>query len=89
MKIKEGFKLREICGENVIVAHGEKNIDFSKVIHLNESAADMWKAIDGKEFAIADMVKALTDNYEVEAETAEKDASKVLNEWIELGIIEG
>ena len=38
MKIKEGFELREVCGEHVIVAIGRKNIDFCKVINFNESA---------------------------------------------------
>ena len=32
MKINEGFELRTVCDENVIVAYGRKNIDFSKVI---------------------------------------------------------
>ena len=42
MKIKNGFELREVCGENVIIAHGVDNIDFTKVISLNESAAFLW-----------------------------------------------
>lgn len=39
MRIKEGFELREICGEHVILSHGMDNIDFSKIISLNETAA--------------------------------------------------
>ena len=35
MKIKEGFELRKVCGEYIVVAHGDKNIDFSKVINHN------------------------------------------------------
>ena len=27
MRIKEGFELREICGEHVILSHGMDNID--------------------------------------------------------------
>lgn len=38
MRIKEGFELREICGEHVILSHGMDNIDFSKIISLNETA---------------------------------------------------
>ena len=45
MKIKEGFELRSICGENIIIAHGKQNINFTKVISLNESAADVWNAL--------------------------------------------
>ena len=39
MRIKDGFELREICGEHVILSHGMDNIDFSKIISLNETAA--------------------------------------------------
>lgn len=87
MKIKNGFSLREFCGERLILASGRENIDFSKVINLNESAADMWNAVVGKEFTLGDMVKALLDNYEVDEATARTDAERVLNEWIELGMV--
>ena len=49
MRIKEGFELREICGEHVILSHGMDNIDFSKIISLNETAAFLWKQAVGKE----------------------------------------
>ena len=55
MKINEGFELREVCGEHVIVAHGVKNIDFSKIINLNESAVLMWKSVIGKDFSVEDI----------------------------------
>ena len=32
MKINEGFEVRSVCGEHMMVAMGEKNIDFSHVI---------------------------------------------------------
>lgn len=88
MKIKNGFELRDVCGENVIVATGRENIDFSKVISLNESAALMWKAVQGKDFTTADLTKVLTDNYEVDEATASTDAAKVAKEWIEIGLAE-
>ncbi len=39
MKVKKGFKLRNVCGEYIVVAEGVENIDFSRVISLNDSAA--------------------------------------------------
>lgn len=45
MRIKDGFELREICGEHVILSHGMDNIDFSKIISLNETAAFLWKRL--------------------------------------------
>ena len=34
MKTKSGFNLRQICGENVIIAEGEENIDASKFYNV-------------------------------------------------------
>ena len=49
MKAKQGFKLRNICGEYIIVAEGESNIDFSNIISMNETSAYLWENIQGKE----------------------------------------
>ena len=88
MKIKNGFDLRSVCGANIIVATGRENIDFSKVISLNESASLMWKAVHGREFTLEDMVDVLTQEYEVDAETATKDAQAIVDQWVEIGLVE-
>ena len=88
MKIKEGFELRELCGEYIVVAHGEKNIDFSKIISLNESAAVMWEAVAGKDFSAEDMANALLAVYDVDNDTALKDALHTMREWKEIGLTE-
>ena len=88
MKIREGFELREVCGMYVLVASGRKNIDFSKVVSMNESAAEIWKAVADREFTVEYMAKALTDNYEVDAETALKDATAIAKTWRESQLVE-
>ena len=86
MKIKEGFELREICGEKVIIAYGEQNIDFSTVIGINESAAVIWNAVVGKEFSTDDMAKALCEEYDVDYDKAKADSENVAREWQKLGL---
>lgn len=88
MKIKKGFNLRTICGEQIVISDGLENIDFSKVISLNESAAYLWQCIFGKDFNIEELTKLLTEKYEVDDETAHNDAVKIVNQWKEIGIIE-
>ena len=78
----------DLCDDHVIVATGMQNIDFSKVISLNESATLMWKAVEGKEFTTEDMAKALTGEYEVDDATALADAAKIAQEWKEIGLVE-
>lgn len=88
MKTKKGFKLRSICGENVIVAEGIENIDFSKIISMNESAAYLWQNIEGKEFTKKKLVDLLTAEYEVDETTARQDVATMLQQWTEAGMLE-
>ena len=88
MRIKEGFELREICGEHVILSHGMDNIDFSKIISLNETAAFLWKQAVVKEAISEDgLVSSLLEAYEVDEETARKDVAQVLAKWREIGLL--
>lgn len=89
MKAKKGFKLREICGENIIVADGIENIDFSSIISMNESSAYLWQAIQDKEqFSTEELATLLTEQYEVDEATALADSQTLVDQWLKAGIIE-
>lgn len=88
MKAKPGFNLRVVCGENIIVAEGEENIDLSNIISMNESSAYLWQNIQGKEFTHEDLVGLLTQEYEVDEATAMKDVKALTELWLQAGIIE-
>ena len=88
MKIKDGFILRQICGEYVVVGEGLAQVNFNKMLSLNESAAYLWKEVVGKEFSKEDLVKLLLDQYEVEPERAAADVDKLVAVWLEQGVAE-
>lgn len=88
MKEKKGFNLRDICGEHIIVAEGLENIDFCNIISMNDSAAYLWQTLKDKEFTVDDMVRLLLEEYDVDEETAKKDASILAKQWTEAEIIE-
>ena len=89
MKVKKGFELQEVCGEFIIVPAGIENVDFSKIISLNETAADIWKGVaEMNEFSIDDMVSILMEQYEVDEQTAREDCSKIAERWKEMGLTE-
>ena len=88
MKLKEGFVLRTICGENVISGEGTRNINFSKLISLNETAAFLYRKVQGSEFTLETLADLLTEEYEVSREVALKDAEKLVRQWVDAGIAE-
>lgn len=89
MKVKSGFRLLTVCGENVIIAEGIENINFNKVIGLNESAAYQWNFVADKvRFTLEEMVEAMVKEYDVEPEVARADCQETIKAWNEAGIIE-
>jgi hypothetical protein len=88
MKIKKGFELRKVCDENIIISHGVENINFTKVITLNDSAATLWNKVMGKDFTEEELVNILLDEYEVDKETAAKDVKALVASWKEAELIE-
>ena len=87
MKIIEGFVLRPLGEESIVIGEGIAQINFNKMISLNSTAAFLWENIEGKDFTVEDLTKLLTDNYEVEEERAAADAAAIAAKWIEAGIV--
>lgn len=89
MKKKSGFELQDVCGEKVIIAQGIENIDFSKLIHLNETAAFLWEHVGTNEFNAEVLAEALIQaDYDVDRETAIADSQILIDAWKEQGLIE-
>ena len=88
MKIKDGFILRSICGEYIVVGEGLAQVNFNKLLSLNETAAYLWKEAFGKDFSKQDLVKLLLDAYEVSEERASEDVDKLLAIWQKEGVVE-
>ncbi|WP_288952687.1 PqqD family protein [uncultured Prevotella sp.] len=90
MKVKNGFNLREVCGENIIVAEGDENIDFSNIISMNESSAYLWQEVQKLDnFTIDTLTQLLCEQYEIDEATAKKDVTTLATQWAVAGIIEG
>ena len=87
MKIKEGFKLRTLCGEHIVVGEGINVVDFNKMLTLNDSAAWLWEQVQGRDFTSADLVGLLMEKYEVEEQRAAEDVDKLLQTWQQEGIV--
>lgn len=88
MKIKDGFVLREICGEKIISGEGLNQVNFSKFIRLNDSAAFLLKKVEHEEFTAETLAKLLCGEYEISEEIAAKDAEALCKSLVEAGIVE-
>ena len=87
MKIKQGFMLREVAGNFVVVAVGEASKKFNGVINLNESGAFLWKQLIS-ETTMDKLLEVLLNEYEVSEEVAKNDIEKFVNKLKEADILE-
>jgi hypothetical protein len=87
MKIIEGFRLRKLGKEHIVVGEGLAQVNFNKMISLNESAAYLWQAVEGKDFTADDLTRLLLERYDVSEEIAAKDAAALAQAWVEAGVV--
>ncbi len=88
MRIKQGFVLREVCGENVIVGEGLGAINFGKLLALNESAAWLWKqAQEMGDFTVEALTERLCEAYDVTPDEARSDVAAIVADWQNAGVI--
>lgn len=88
MRIIDGFKLRKLGKDFIVVGEGLAQVNFNKMVSLNSTAAYLWESVDGKDFSEDDLVQLLLDKYEVEPEVARKDAAALAATWKETGLVE-
>lgn len=89
MRIKKGFVLREVCGEQVIMGEGVNALDFGRLLCLNETAAWLWnQASASEEFTVEGLADALCSVYDVTPEQARLDVEKIVNEWKKVNVVE-
>ena len=87
MRFKEGYKVRSMAGENVVIMQGTAGSDMTRIISLNDSSLLLWNALQGKEFEVSDVATLLIDEYEIDTDTATADAQAWVEKLAECGLI--
>ena len=89
MKAKNGFKLRPLGDEFILLGEGIEQVNFNKMITMNSTAAYLWQKVEnGRDFDAQGLAELLVEEYEVDKETALRDAQKTLETWLNADIIE-
>ncbi|MDE6267474.1 MAG: PqqD family protein [Muribaculaceae bacterium] len=88
MKKINGMTMRRLGTEAVVVAESQELVDFDRIVSLNRSAAYVWEALGSDDFDVDTIARQLMERYEVEEDTARKDAAALADVWLAAGIIE-
>ena len=84
--IKPDFIIPTIAGEQVLIGMGEE-VDFSKMLLLNDTAAYIITALQKKSTTSEELVKQLIEEYNVSLQQAHIDIEKLLDRLKQLGVI--
>lgn len=68
-----------MAGEHIVIMQDNNTTDMTKVVALNDTALLLYGHLKDKDFTVEDVKDLLLEEYEVDAETAAKDAA----EWVE------
>ncbi len=88
MRTIEGYELRSLGSQNLLVGVGA-NVAHSGVLRkMNESAAYLWKSVEGKDFTEDMLVDLLLAEYDVSREDATEAVEDLIKDWMDEKIIE-
>ena len=86
MKLKDNVIVQEIDDRYVLVDTDAGDDHFHGIINMNRTAAYIAKLLE-KETTKEDIVKALTDKYDVSPEIADANAQKVIDQFLKVGLL--
>ena len=86
MRIKKGFVLREVAGQNMVIATGEASKDFHGMIKLNNTGKEIWQGLQ-EGLTETDIAKALQEKYEIDEEKALQDTKEFIDKMLEMGFV--
>ena len=88
MKLKQGYVLRELCGEFIVCPEGLDVLDSHYMFALNEPAAYLWRQVGDGEFTPDSLLELLLKEYDVTEDVAREDIEELLKVLKEYGAVE-
>ena len=87
MKLKKEFILRNIAGQDVIVATGSEAMRYNGLLTVNESGKFILENYQNTDNVI-DMIRLVCEEFEVDRDTAVADVMNFNKAMLEHGFIE-
>ena len=75
MKLREGFMLKKILDDHIVVPTGNNIVDFAVAVSLNETGAFLWHQLE-QEKTVDELSQALADEYEVSVQEVAQDVAE-------------
>ena len=87
MQVSKDYLLRNIAGETILIPSGAAAQKFNGLVTVNSLGAFLWDELSEPK-DLDTLVRRITEEYEVDAETARRDAEEFLEELRRIGALE-
>ncbi len=87
MKIKDGFVLKKLTDNYLVIPLGNRVVDFEAIIKLTETGAFLWSQLSDNK-TIDELVVAMTSEYDVDENKARVDIVRFVNKLKDADLIE-
>ena len=87
MKAKNGFVLRKVVDEQILMPVGDNIGQFNGTVLMNDVSAFVWEKLQ-EPVTKEELLQAVLSEFEVDEETASRDLDEFLEKFAGLGIIE-
>lgn len=88
MRIKDGFKLVNLQGQNTVIPDNGNTGGLNNTIVLTDTAVFLWRMLENSDPTKTEMLSALLDNFDISTVLALGDIDIFLRTMKENGIIE-
>lgn len=86
MRVNNGFVMRDVAGQTVIVATGEASKSFNGMIKVNETGCIVWQGLlDGSDETT--IVDRIVDRFGVDRDVAESDVRAFIDDMRRRGFL--
>ena len=85
MRIKEGFLLRQVAGNTVVVPIGDEAVEFNGVITINESGKFIWELMQ-EGIEKEELLEKFMKEYSLSEEEAKEDIRAFIQILLDNGI---
>lgn len=87
MKIKDGYILKKVAGENIVIATGNARLSFNGIITFNEVGAEVFNMLDGTR-TTEQIVEKIASLYNAPKEIIAADIEKLIEKMKKQGLLE-
>ena len=87
MKIKNGFTLRNVVDEYIVMPTGDNIAKFEGAVVLNEVSAFIYRQLQ-KPISREDLLSAVLNEYDVDEAAAAADLDALLQNLTDMGVLE-